>query len=56
MKYIWLNSYKEIDTHISDYQNVGMNTLATGQAKEIGAEWLVYQAMEQLELGKIFER
>jgi len=46
---------KETSPHISDYPNVDINTLETGQAKEIGAEWLVYQAIEQLEMQQMFK-
>jgi hypothetical protein len=43
------------DTHIADYQDIDLNSLITEQAKEIGSEWLVYQALKQLEIDKMLE-
>ena len=36
-----------------DFQEVDINTLTTEQAKDIGSEWLVYQAIQQLEIDKM---
>jgi hypothetical protein len=40
---------------LSDYQDIDINTIETSQVREIGAEWLVYQAIEQLQMDKMFE-
>ena len=42
-------------THITDYQDIDVNSIVTEQAKEIGSEWLVYQALKQLEIDKMLE-
>ena len=39
-----------------DFQEINLNTLTTEQAKDIGSEWLVYQAIEQLEIDKMLEQ
>ena len=44
------------DSHIPDYQVVDLNTHDTEEAKEIGSEWLVYQAIRQLEIDKMLEK
>ncbi len=41
--------------HIADYEEVDINTLETEEAQEIGSEWLVYQAIEQLEIYQMLE-
>ena len=38
------------DEHIADYQNIDLNTFESEEAKEIGSEWLVFQAIQQLEI------
>ena len=37
----------------NDFQSVDLNSLETSQVREIGAEWLAYQAVEQLEMSKM---
>ena len=44
------------DANISDYQEVDLNTFTTEQAREVGAEWLVYQALKQLEISQMLEQ
>lgn len=39
--------------HVQDIQSVDLNSFVTEQANEIGAEWLVYQALEELEIDKM---
>jgi len=46
---------KQANNHTSDYQTVDINTLETDDAREIGAEWLSYQAIKQLEIDKMLE-
>ena len=48
-----LNKSEQLET---DFQEVDINTLEASQVKEIGAEWLVFQAIEQLEMNKMFEK
>jgi len=48
-----LNKSEQLET---DFQEVDVNTLEASQVKEIGAEWLVFQAIEQLEMNKMFEK
>jgi transposase len=44
------------DSFPTDYQEVDLNTFVTEQAKEVGAEWLVYQTLQQLEIDKMLEQ
>lgn len=46
-------SKTEIKPETSDFQEVDINTFTTEQAKNIGSEWLVYQAVKQLEIDKM---
>jgi len=46
----------KVDANNSDYQEVDLNTFVTEQAREVGAEWLVYQALQQLEMDKMLEQ
>lgn len=46
---------EQVDIHISDYHNVDINTLETSEVREIGAEWLSFQAIKQLEIDKMLE-
>ena len=47
------NNSDQKDDHISDYQNIDLNTFESEEAKEIGAEWLVFQAIQQLEIDQM---
>ena len=49
------NKYQEQSDYSSDYQNIDLNSLITENAKEIGAEWLVSQAIKQLEIDKMLK-
>ncbi len=49
------NKSENEQQHIADYQDIDLNSLITEQAKEIGSEWLVYQALKQLEIDKMLE-
>jgi transposase len=49
------NKYQEQSGYSSDYQNIDLNSLITENAKEIGAEWLVSQAIKQLEIDKMLK-
>ena len=46
---------EQTDIHSSDYQTVDINTLETNEVREIGAEWLSFQAIKQLEIDKMLE-
>ncbi len=41
--------------YVSDFEEVDINSLETEEAQEIGSEWLVYQAIEQLEIDRMLE-
>ena len=43
------------NSHIPDYQVIDLNTHDTEESKEIGSEWLAYQAIKQLEIDKMLE-
>jgi len=43
------------EKEITDFQNVDINTLTTEQAKDIGSEWLTYQAVKQLKIDSMLE-
>jgi transposase len=49
------SKYQEQSGYSSDYQNIDLNSLITENAKEIGAEWLVSQAIKQLEIDKMLK-
>ena len=40
----------------SDWQTVDINNVQSGRVREIGAEWLCYQACDQLELGSFLKQ
>ena len=50
-----VNKSENEQHHIIDYQDIDLNSLITEQAKEIGSEWLVYQAVKQLEIDKMLK-
>ena len=45
--------HQSTDNQIADFQEVDINTFTTEEAKNIGSEWLVYQAVKQLEIDKM---
>lgn len=47
---------EEINSHIFDFQEIDTNTIAADEAKEIGAEWLAFQAIKQLEIDEMLEK
>ncbi len=46
---------KNVVEETPDYQHVDVNSLKVTQANEIGAEWLAFQAIRQLEMDKMLE-
>lgn len=44
------------DSCTTDYTEVDLNSFAIEDAREIGAEWLVYQAVKQLEIDKMLKQ
>ena len=46
----------DINAHIPDYQEIDINTFETSEVREIGAEWLVFQAIQQLEVDKMLDK
>ena len=47
---------EENHSYVPDYQTVDLNTHETDEVKEIGSEWLVYQAIKQLEIDKMLDK
>jgi len=46
---------EDIEAHCPDYQEVDINTFETSDVREIGAEWLSFQAIKQLEIDKMLD-
>jgi len=46
---------EDIEAHCPDYKEVDINTFETSDVREIGAEWLSFQAIKQLEIDKMLD-
>jgi len=49
---------KTTDSNVysTDYQEIDINTFETSDVREIGSEWLAFQAIQQLEVGKMLDK
>ena len=46
----------DTNAHSPDYQEIDINTFQTSDVREIGSEWLAFQALQQLEVGKMLDK